>query len=76
MHHAIGIDISKASFHAALDDLLVKKFKNTEEGIDAFIAHLSSLRCTPKETVIGVESTGVYHLLFCTRLTGKPDTRS
>jgi transposase len=69
MHHAIGIDMSKASFHAALDDFLVKKFKNSEEGIDTFIVHLSSLGCTPKETVIGVESTGVYHLLFCTRLT-------
>jgi hypothetical protein len=31
---AIGIDMSKATFHAALDDLLVKRFKNTTEGID------------------------------------------
>lgn len=66
---AIGIDMSKATFHASLDDLLVKKFKNTPEGVDAFLTVIRSLKHAPEETTIGVESTGVYHLLFCTRLT-------
>jgi transposase len=65
---AIGIDMSKATFHAALDDLLVKKFKNTTEGIDTFITNIASFGHVPAETTVGVESTGVYHLLFCTRL--------
>jgi transposase len=66
---AIGIDMSKATFHAALDDLLVRKFKNTTDGIVAFISEVKALGHAPGETTIGVESTGVYHLLFCTRLT-------
>src|ERR1700730_6079057 len=65
---AIGIDISKATFHASFDDLLVKKFKNTEDGIAAFLTALPSLGHSATETVIGVESTGVYHLLFCSRV--------
>src|ERR1700674_255988 len=68
---AIGIDMSKATFHAALDDLLVRKFKNTKEGIDTFINSIRSLGHAPGVTTIGVESTGVYHLLFCTRLTAE-----
>lgn len=65
---AIGIDMSKATFHAALDDSLVKKFKNTTEGITAFLSGLSTFSHTPAESIVGVESTGVYHLLLCTRL--------
>jgi transposase len=65
---AIGIDMSKATFHAALDDLLIRKFKNTKEGIDTFIANIASLGHVSTETTIGVESTGVYHLLFCTKV--------
>jgi transposase len=65
---AIGIDMSKATFHAALDDLLVRKFKNTREGIDTFTGAIKSLGHAPGATTIGVESTGVYHLLFCTKL--------
>lgn len=66
---AIGIDMSKATFHAALDDLLVRKFKNSADGIVAFISEVKTLGHDPEETTIGVESTGVYHLLFCTKLT-------
>ena len=66
---AIGSDMSKATFHAALDDLLVRKFKNTGERIDAFAVDIASLGHVPTETTIGVESTGVYHLLLCTKLT-------
>jgi transposase len=56
------------TFHAGLDDLLIRKFKNTTEGIDTFIANIACLGHVPAKTMIGVESTGVYHLLFCTRL--------
>jgi transposase len=65
----IGIDMSKASFHAALNDTTVRKFKNTIEGIDALLVFSETLGHTAPETTIGVESTGVYHLLLATRLT-------
>jgi transposase len=65
---AIGIDMSKATFHAALDDVLVRKFRNTSEGIDDFIRAIAALGHIPEETTLGIESTGVYHLLFCTKL--------
>jgi transposase len=67
---AIEIDMSKATFHAALDDLLVRKFKNTNDGINSFLDALQSLGHAPVQTTIAVESTGVYHLLFCMRITG------
>ena len=66
---AIGIDMSKASFHAALNDTTVKKFKNTPEGIDALLIMSETFGHSTAETTIGVESTGVYHLLLATRLT-------
>jgi transposase len=65
---AIDIDISKATFHAALDENVAKKFKNSPEGIGTFLEVLVSRNCTATETVIGLEATGVYHLLVCTRL--------
>jgi len=64
--HAIGIDMAKDSFYAAFDDQRVRHYNNTEEGISQFV-HALSLR-DRKTTTIGVEATGVYHLLFCTRL--------
>jgi transposase len=67
--HAIGIDMSKASFHAALGDTSVKKFDNTPDGIDAFLSSLAPLQLSLQDITVGVESTGVYHLLLCTRLT-------
>ncbi len=63
--HTIGIDMSKASFHAALDETEVKIFKNSEEGIKHFLDTLISLGCTANNTTIGTEATGVYHFLFC-----------
>lgn len=65
--HAIGIDMSKASFHAALDEGSVKKFSNSPEGIEALLAHVAA-RCAPKDATVAVESTGVYHLLLCITL--------
>lgn len=66
--HTIGIDMSKASFHAAFDETSVKIFKNTREGILMFIETLTIRGCTPPETTIGTEATGVYHLLLCATL--------
>jgi len=66
--HAIGIDMSKDSFHAAFSDTHVCEFKNTEDGIASFTEAMRSLGLQKEETVIGVESTGVYHLLLCVRL--------
>jgi transposase len=66
---AIGIDMSKASFHAALNDTLVKKFKNTPEGINSLLIMSESFGHSAQDTSIGVEATGVYHLLLATQLT-------
>ncbi len=67
--HCIGIDMSKASFHAALNDSSVEVFANTPEGIEQFMGALRTHECIPEDTTIGVEATGVYHLLFSRILT-------
>jgi transposase len=66
--HTIGIDMSKDTFHAAFDEETVRIFQNTIAGIKEFINALGELGCTKENTVIGTESTGVYHLLFCEQL--------
>ena len=66
--HTIGIDMSKATFHAALDETNVKVFRNTTDGIQTFLEILSDLGCTKENTTIGTEATGVYHFLFCQTL--------
>lgn len=65
---AIGIDISKATFHAALDDATVKTFTNSHEGLALFLDTLEKRGHIPANTTVGVESTGVYHLLLCVTL--------
>lgn len=67
--HCIGIDMSKATFHAALNDSSVEVFANTPEGIEQFMGALRTCECIAEDTTIGVEATGVYHLLFCRILT-------
>jgi hypothetical protein len=59
---AIGLDVSKATFNAALDDERVEVFQNTREGIAGFIERLHDEGCVPDDTSIGVEATGIYHL--------------
>jgi hypothetical protein len=39
--HAIGIDMSKRSFHAAFDDATVYPFPNSESGIEKFLDDLA-----------------------------------
>jgi len=62
---AIGIDMSKNTFHAALDESTVQIFKNTHEGIQMFFGALRSRGITEADATIGVEATGAYHLLLC-----------
>ena len=64
----IGIDMSKMSFHAALDEKNVQVFKNSIEGIHDFLQTITDLRCAKENTIIGTEATGVYHFLFCETL--------
>ncbi len=66
--HAIGIDMAKDTFWAAFDDTTSRQFRNTEEGINEFTASLNVELLVRLNTTIGVEATGVYHLLLCARL--------
>ena len=69
--NAIGIDMSKDTFHASFDDRFVSRFMNTEAGIDEFLGELRQWEITRSDTTIGVEATGAYHLLFASRLTAR-----
>jgi transposase len=66
--HAIGIDMSKDTFHAAFGDERVKKFANTPDGVEEFMTFIEDLGFMVTDTRIGVEATGVYHLLFAVTL--------
>jgi len=66
--HAIGIDMSKDTFHAAFSDTAVKKFANTQDGIEQFMTSIEDLGFSVTDTRIGVEATGVYHLLLAVTL--------
>lgn len=65
---AIGIDMSKDTFHAAFGDKCVKKFANTPLGIEQFMTFIEDLGFSVTNTRIAVEATGVYHLLFAVTL--------
>lgn len=67
--HAIGIDMSKRSFHAAFDSENVREFENTEEGVSEFVSEMERRNFTKIDTRIGTEATGAYHLFLCARLT-------
>lgn len=60
--------MSKDSFHAAFDETTVRRFQNTEDGIVTLLAALTEHTFPSHRTVLGVEATGVYHLLLCERL--------
>lgn len=66
--NSIGIDMSKDTFHAALAEGYILKFMNTKEGIEEFMTVMENI-FSPKDTRIGVEATGVYHLLLAVTLT-------
>ncbi|MBI3631928.1 MAG: IS110 family transposase [Candidatus Vogelbacteria bacterium] len=60
--------MSKDTFHVAFDDGRVEVFDNTASGINKFTDTLLSLGATRDTTIIGTESTGVYHLLLSQQL--------
>lgn len=64
----IGIDVSKDTFHVAWNAQEVDVFANNHEGITAF-EHSLQHRQNNDSTSIGLESTGIYHLLLCVLLT-------
>jgi len=66
--HAVGVDMSKDSFHAAFDADRVEVFVNTDRGIARFIRRMVSLGFGLPDTAVGVEATGAYHLLFAETL--------
>src|SRR6202795_551265 len=65
---SIGIDMAKDTFHAACDDRKVLKFENTPAGIEKFLTVIEEDDFPINDTRIGVEATGVYHLLFAVTL--------
>jgi transposase len=62
----VGMDVASEQFHAAIGvapwHLVVKatEFPNTPEGFETFLAWLSTHHCTPTESVLCMEATGVY----------------
>lgn len=66
--YAIGIDMSKETFHACFEGDIVQTFNNTEQGIDQFMTHMEEYGFIQGKTLIGVEATGVYHLLLAVTL--------
>jgi len=66
--HFIGIDMSKDTFHVAFDDQTVKVFPNISSGVATFIETLILTGAKKETTTIGVEATGVYHLLLAETL--------
>lgn len=63
MNNYIGIDISKRDFHVCFNENDgILKFNNDVSGIKKFLKHLGSQKYTLDNTLIGMESTGSYHL--------------
>lgn len=71
MQHHIGVDISKKDFYACFNEQDEPiKFNNDHVGIRNFIKYLNTNQYSIHDTVIGVESTGAYHLplsLICSQ---------
>lgn len=66
MIYFIGCDISKADFYAAFEENeAALRFTNDRGGIGKFIRGLRERSYGQKDTVIGMESTGFYHLQRC-----------
>jgi len=59
----IGIDVSKNDFYACAKEAGASMlFSNNKSGIKRFAKYLNKEKCATKDTLIGVESTGIYHL--------------
>jgi len=63
MDKYVGVDISKKDFYAcfaeATEPIL---FQNDAKGVKTFERYLTKNNFTKDQTIIGVESTGIYHL--------------
>lgn len=65
VNFCIGVDMAKNTFDACFgDDAPVKTFPNTRSGLRGFF-ETARERAGGKKPLIGVESTGIYHLLLC-----------
>lgn len=63
MNHYVGIDVSKRDFHVCFsEDSGIVKFDNSQVGITDFLIFLKDYGFLPQDTLIGLESTGSYHL--------------
>jgi len=61
--HYVGIDMSKADFHASFDDSgRTEVFANAPDGYRALESRLSKKGFTKEGTTVGTEATGTYHL--------------
>lgn len=68
----VGIDVAKQDFYACFDDQSEScKFNNTAMGINSFLRQLNKNNFQRQNTIIGLESTGSYHLRLCLQCSGK-----
>ncbi|MBU1132541.1 IS110 family transposase [Patescibacteria group bacterium] len=62
----VGIDVAKKDFYACFEENgESKNFNNSKSGINEFVRHLRKNKFEKSETMIGLESTGSYHLRLC-----------
>lgn len=62
----VGIDVAKGDFYACFkENSESKKFNNTTRGIYSFLHYLDKNNFQNQNTLIGLESTGSYHLRLC-----------
>jgi transposase len=70
--HFVGIDVSKRDFYACINDTEPpRKFNNTPAGVRGLLSFLRAKDYLPRETRIGVESTGSYHYRISFTCTNK-----
>jgi transposase len=62
----VGIDVAKKEFYVCFDEAgTSEKFNNTLVGINSFVRKINKQKYSAKQTIIGLESTGSYHLRIC-----------
>jgi len=64
----VGIDMAKATFMAAFNETdEPRQFDNTDRGIAGLFKQLKQIGFNQTGTILGVESTGSYHLKLSMR---------
>jgi len=62
----VGIDVSKKDFYACFDETSpAERFHNSIPGVNALLRRLAKENFHPQDTLLGLESTGSYHLRLC-----------